>query len=474
MGRVAAIILAGGRGERLGFEKPKQFLKIAGKTVLEHTLDVFQRHPEVDEIRIVAHPDYVDFVEEAVLRNAYGKVSAILRGGRTRQESSRIGVFSLEEGVEKVLIHDAVRPFVSQRIISEVIRALDRFPAVDVAVPVTDTIIRVKGNVIAEIPKRSELMRGQTPQGFLRWVIQEAHKKALKEGLESATDDCSLVVRYGLGQVYVVEGSMENIKITYPLDLFIADRLFQIRSLRVLEVLDRSALESALSMLNGKVLVVFGGTSGIGRSVAEIGKELGAKTYIFSRRTGVDVRELSLVEGALANVVDAEGRVDVVVDSAGVLKMTPIWSTSYEAIREQIEVNLLGAFNVARASIPYLKETRGSLVFLASSSYTRGRPNYTPYSASKAALVNMVQGIAVELEPIGIRVNAVSPERTKTPMRLRNFGPEPDETLLDPDAVAYVVLLVSQMGFTGQVVDVRKSKEERILRELGLIPRRGR
>ena len=90
--------LAGGRGERLGFEKPKQFLKIAGKTVLEHTLYVFQRHPEVDEIRIVTHPDYVDFVEEAVLRNAYGKVSAILRGGRTRQESSRIGYFRWRKG----------------------------------------------------------------------------------------------------------------------------------------------------------------------------------------------------------------------------------------------------------------------------------------------------------------------------------------------------------------------------------------
>ena len=86
----------------------------------------------------------------------------------------------------------------------------------------------------------------------------------------------------------------------------------------------------------------------------------------------------------------------------------------------------------------------------------------------------MVRGIAAELDPIGIRVNAVSPERTKTPMRLRNFGPEPDETLLDPGAVAYVVLLVSQMGFTGQVVGVRKSREERILRELGFLPRRGR
>ncbi len=123
---------------------------------------------------------------------------------------------------------------------------------------------------------------------------------------------------------------------------------------------------------------------------------------------------------------------------------------------DEIEVNYLGCINIALASHKYLKETKGSLIFYTSSSYTRGRALYSIYSSSKAAVVNLTQAISEEWENDNIRVNVINPERTATPMKYANFGKEPEETLLSPQKVAEESLNVLLSDYTGQVIDIRK------------------
>jgi len=235
MRKNVAIILAGGEGERLKSNIPKQFLKLSGKTVIECTIDIFEKHELIDEIYVVINPLHYSFMVETLRRSAYTKVKKLLKGGGSRQESSKVGVFACNEDVDKVLIHEVIRPFVSHKIISEVVKKLDTYPAVDVAIPTTDTIIKVsmEKKIIMDIPDRKSLMRGQTPQGFKLKVIKKAHELTVKEGLVESVDDCSLVLRYNIGNIYVVNGDPSGIKLTYREDIYLAERLFQLRRLNI-------------------------------------------------------------------------------------------------------------------------------------------------------------------------------------------------------------------------------------------------
>jgi 2-C-methyl-D-erythritol 4-phosphate cytidylyltransferase len=447
--RTYAIILAAGSGQRMGMSTPKQFLKLAGKTVVEHTLDVFQGHPGIDEIFVVTGRDERLYLEELLLRGNHPKVTRVLNGGADRKASSWAGLQAVPDDAY-VLLHDAVRPFVSRRIIDETIAALARHPAVDVAIPATDTIIRVDGqDFIADIPDRSELRRGQTPQGFHAGVIKRAHLLAAKDPDSRVTDDCKLILDYDLGDVFVVRGEEKNIKITYPEDLFLADKIFQINTASVDEGVP-------LRRIKDKVVVVFGATKGIGEAIMELGAARGGRMHGFSRSTGTDVSSADDVERALCVVAEKAGRIDCVVNTAGVLRSGRLQDRDPADIEREIAVNYLGSINTTRAALPHLEKTRGSLALFTSSSFTRGRSLYSVYSSTKAALVNLVQGVAEETAPTGVRINAINPERTDTPMRRENFGVEPPESLLTSERVAEVTLKTLLSAFTGTVVDVRR------------------
>ena len=154
----------------------------------------------------------------------------ILDGGDTRQDSSRIGVTAAgHETYGKVLIHDAARPFVSKEIIDHMLAKLDTCTAVNVAIPSPDTIIEIDDrDFIKDVPDRRNLRRVQTPQGFRLPLIREAHRLALENDITNATDDCSLILRLNLAPVCVIEGSPLNIKITYPVDLQMAEKILEI------------------------------------------------------------------------------------------------------------------------------------------------------------------------------------------------------------------------------------------------------
>ncbi len=455
--RNIAVILAGGTGSRLGASTPKQFVKVAGKKVIEHTVDVFEHHQHIDEIAIVVHPDYLNVMEEIVLKNHWRKVKKILRGGSERYHSSLSAIQAYEDEPDANLIfHDAVRPLVSHRVIDDVIAALEEYHAVDVAVAATDTIIQVddEGKYITRIPNRNLLRRGQTPQAFRVSTIRRAYELALQDEHFKSTDDCGTVVKY-LPEVpvYVVNGDESNMKLTYQEDVFLLDKLFQLRTFKAPRMGD-------FETLKGKVLVVFGGNSGIGAEVVRMATAHGAKVFSFSRSTtGTDIADCEQVEASLAKVSEQTGRIDYVVNSAAILAKEPLNSMDRSLINTIIATNYNGMVNVALAAYPYLKASRGQLLLYTSSSYTRGRAFYSLYSSTKAAAVNFMQAIAQEWEPDGIRVNVINPERTKTPMRLKNFGVEPDDTLLRADEVAEASIKTLVSEVTGQVIDVKISKQ---------------
>ena len=193
--------------------------------------------------------------------------------------------------------------------------------------------------------------------------------------------------------------------------------------------------------------------------MAAIAKKHGAKVHCFSRSlNGVDIASLEDVRMSLQNVAAEEQRIDYVVNTAALLIREPLNNMTYADVCKVINVNYLGMVNVALESFPYLKSSKGTLLFYTSSSYTRGRAFYSLYSSTKAAVVNFVQAISQEWESNGVRVNCINPERTKTPMRVRNFGIEDDATLLKAETVAIESLKTLLSDFTGQVIDVKLNK----------------
>lgn len=444
-----AIILASGTGSRFRSETPKQFLKLAGKTVLEHTLTVFEHHSRIDAMVIVVASEQRLLVQELVTRGGYHKVTAIVNGGASRQASSAAGIGAVSDDDAKVLVHDAVRPLLDAATIDRCLDALDVFEAVDTGIPSPDTIIRLDDdNCIADIPPRAMLRLGQTPQGFRAGLLRRAHALAADETDLRVTDDCGLVLHFGLAPVHVVAGDVNNIKVTYPSDIYLADRLFQLRS--------RSARHALPGSLAGMTIVVFGASRGIGAHVTTLARKLGANVAAVSRADGADVSDRADVRRTLANAAHQFGAIDAVVNTAGVLRTGLLAGQDDAEVDAQIATNLRGSINVAREAFEAMKARGGGIALFASSSYTRGRAHSVVYSATKAAVVNLMQGLAEEYLPFGVRINAINPERTATPMRTENFGAEPAESLLDADMVARATLAAVLSEATGEVIDVRR------------------
>ncbi|WP_406318535.1 bifunctional cytidylyltransferase/SDR family oxidoreductase [Streptosporangium sp. NBC_01639] len=458
--RTVGVVLAGGVGQRVGLNTPKQLVKIAGRTILEHTLALFDGAPEIDEIIVLMTPGFTGEVERIVARNGFRKVSKILEGGESRTDTTWRALNALGTQECDVLLHDAVRPLLEPRIITECVAALQVYSAVNVAIPSSDTVVVAapgpRGEIVRDIPDRSRLRRGQTPQCFRLSVIREAYQRAFADpdfGRYPATDDCGVVLRYLPDvPIYIVPGSEHNMKVTHPVDVFIADKLFQLAAGSA----PRRSPSAYREAMEGRTVVVFGGSYGIGAEVVELAGRYGAEVFSFSRSlNGVRVEDAGAVNDALAHAAKESGRIDYVVNTAGVLHMGKLGEVSDATIAETVGVNYLGPVNIARAALGHLRETRGHLLLYTSSSYTRGRTDYSLYSSTKAAVVNLTQALADEWAEYGVRVNCVNPERTGTPMRVRAFGEEPAHTLLSPRAVAQTSMDVLISDLTGHVIDVR-------------------
>jgi len=457
--RTIGVILAGGTGTRVGLSMPKQLIKIAGKPVMEHTIAVFQDADAIDEIYVLMHPDHVVAAQQIAAR--YPKVTAVLPGGTTRSESTKAALTALSGTAApdaRVLFHDAVRPLLEAHIIDDIVAALDTYDAVDVAIPSADTIVELNDrDEISGIPPRRHLRRGQTPQAFRLSTIQRAYELAWQDPDFVATDDCSVVFKYLPDvPIAVVKGSDQNMKITEPIDVFIADKLFQIGST---VAPPPASAEEYTARLTGKVIVILGGSYGIGADIAALAGGMGAKVCVFSRSTtNTHVEVEAEVEAALAQAHAEHGRIDYVILTAGVLNRGPLVDTPMADIEESLRVDYLAPVIVARAAHRYLAQSHGHLVFFTSSSYTRGRATYSIYSSTKAAVVNFTQALADEWADDQIQVNVINPERTGTPMRTQAFGVEPEGSLLASRAVALTTLDVLLSSLTGNVIDVRREE----------------
>jgi len=217
-----AVILAGGTGKRMGAYLPKQFLKIAGKSIIEHSIAIFEKHTGISEVCVVIHSNFVADVERIVSEAGFKKVNKILCGGKQRSDSSLAAISAYENELDVNLIfHDAVRPFVKQSIIDDVVAGLAAGKSVAVAIPSTDTIFKLNDKkCIESVPPRDFLYRAQTPQAFSCKTIKQAYDLALNDPNFRATDDCGVVLRYMPDEaIHIVEGDEKNIKITFEQDL---------------------------------------------------------------------------------------------------------------------------------------------------------------------------------------------------------------------------------------------------------------
>lgn len=442
----AVILLAGGSGTRLGGDQPKQFVRIAGKTILEHSLDALRQNLPDAQIVITVPFDEVAKVQWMCKDDP---LVLVIAGGTNRQSSTLRGLKALaKHAPHNVLIHDAARPFIDGRIILEVVEALQEHEAVDVAIPTADTIITERDGFIESIPKRKHLLRGQTPQAFRYKALLSCYETLGEHKLEQFTDDCGIFLACNPeARIRIVRGSEENFKVTYPVDLILADEMFRLRS--QFQSIDKPGFN-----LKGKRALIFGGTRGIGKAMADILTTGGAHVVARSRENGCDIGQEDQIRLAIAQAAEQMGGIDVVVNAAGLLVRGKLTEQSSQSLAEQIQVNLVGALLIAQHAHSWLRQSQGCLLFFASSSYTRGRADYVAYSASKAAIVNLTQGLSEEWASEGIRVNCIIPGRTDTDMRSSNFHNEQQDSLYNPYQVAISASRLISAGTNGALARV--------------------
>ena len=217
-----AVIVAGGKGTRMNSDISKQFMFIDERPIIAYTVEAFDSHKEIDEIILVLPENELEYYRKNIMNKyPFKKLKALVKGGSTRQESVYNGLLGAED-CEVVLIHDGVRPFVSEKIISEGIAYAKVYGGAACGVIPKDTI-KIKGddNLSLDTPDRNKLFAVQTPQCFLFPLIKEAHEKIIEKNI-AVTDDTMVVEAMGKS-VYLYEGSYDNIKITTGEDMIIAE-----------------------------------------------------------------------------------------------------------------------------------------------------------------------------------------------------------------------------------------------------------
>lgn len=223
--RTIALIPAAGMGKRMGASINKQYLQLNGLPIVARTLSVFEMSPLIDAIYLVIPQDEIPYCREHVVEACgFRKIVAIVAGGNERQNSVMNGLNAMRPDCNEddiVLIHDGVRPLVTEELLAQSIDTARQHDGALIAVPVKDTIKTVQDSIVITTPDRETLWQAQTPQTFRFGIIYHAHHRAETDGF-TGTDDSSLVERLG-GKVWIVRGDYRNIKITTPEDLILAE-----------------------------------------------------------------------------------------------------------------------------------------------------------------------------------------------------------------------------------------------------------
>lgn len=231
---VYGVILAGGVGSRMGGEKPKQYLDLKGKPIIVYTIEKFFTCPQFEKVIVLCPAQWVEHTRNLIAKHLApaGDKIAVIEGGNTRNETIMNAIAFIEaegklDDSTVIVTHDSVRPFVTHRIIEENIAACEKFDACDTVIPATDTIVEAQnGATISNIPDRSRMYQGQTPQSFKATRLKALYEALTDEEKDILTDACKIFVLKG-EEVALVDGETFNIKITYPYDLRIAKSLLE-------------------------------------------------------------------------------------------------------------------------------------------------------------------------------------------------------------------------------------------------------
>ena len=231
---VYGVVLAGGKGTRMGnVEKPKQFMEVGGKPIIIHTLEKFVINPQFERVIVLSPKQWITYTRDIIRKYILlsDKID-VIEGGATRNDTIMNAISHIEKSYglddETIIVtHDSVRPFVTHRILEDNIRYAKEYGACDTVIPATDTIVESLDNKeISNIPDRSKMYQGQTPQSFKAKKLKELYEGLTEEEKEILTDACKIFVIKGQ-DVHLVEGEVFNIKITYPYDLRVAETLIK-------------------------------------------------------------------------------------------------------------------------------------------------------------------------------------------------------------------------------------------------------
>jgi len=374
----------------MGTKTPKQFLELGGKEVWRYAYDVCVESGLFDEV-IVATPEHL--------------------GGKTRLDTVRNALAQVK--TEYVVIHDAVRPFIDQRILADLLAALAQdWAAAGAALPLTDTIVgAAEGGRMASVLKRGNFRQSQTPQAFVTEILE----RGLKCGYET-TELLELVHMQG-HDVALVPGSPWYFKLTHKPDYY--------------------AAEGWLLEQEHRVAVVTGASRGIGAEVARYLEDASYTVVNHSRSTGIDVRDYHVVRRAFGEVLDKYGKIDCLVNCAGVGRAFPLNEVDYDATHDMVMTNVMGALYCTEFALRHLPPG-GVIVTVGSSGIDTGRANQGVYGATKAAAVHLAQVAAIEGQERGISVFVVCPRRTDTQLR-RDMVGDTEAGCLDPrDVGAFI------------------------------------
>lgn len=229
-----ALIFAGGTGSRMNSKaKPKQFLELNGKAIIIHTIEWFEQHPEIDAICVVCIAEWIDYLKELLARSFIHKVKWIVPGGSCGQESIFNGIKAIHDaGVPEdsvVLIHDGVRPLISEKLISDNIECVRKNGSAITVTPAIETIISTNcENQVENITDRKLCKLARAPQSFVLRDIYAAHQKAIADGRMDMIDSASLM-KYCGHTLFTVDGPVENIKITTPMDFYLFRAIYEAR-----------------------------------------------------------------------------------------------------------------------------------------------------------------------------------------------------------------------------------------------------
>jgi len=229
-----ALIFAGGTGSRMNSKaKPKQFLELNGKAIIIHTLEWFEKHPEIDAICVVCIESWISHLKELLHRNFMTKVRWIVPGGETGQDSIYNGIKAIHEANVPensiVLVHDGVRPLINEKLISDNIKKVREQGSAITVTPAIETIVSTDNrDEITKITDRKQCFLARAPQSFILQELVDAHHKAIAEGIHDMIDSASLMKHYG-HTLFTVDGPVENIKITTPMDFYLFRAIYEAR-----------------------------------------------------------------------------------------------------------------------------------------------------------------------------------------------------------------------------------------------------